>query len=283
MGRIDLHTHSCFSDGQLSPGELVRLAASSDIMTLALTDHDTVAGLNQAIEEGIRFGITVIPAIEITAGDNSGEYHILGYHIEKDAPDFLQDVNQLWENRLQRNMRLLENLSKVGFRISLADVEKTVGFKWHDRKDIARTLVALGHLGSTQEAFTEKLLGESSPLYLPAPVVSPHDAIRVVRSGGGIPVLAHPGARPGGKREAYPIPEAKIREFRKMGLMGLEAYYSRHSLEDISTYVQMASRLGLAVTGGSDFHSLAPRQPGLGQIDVPSDVLQVLEHLVKPS
>lgn len=280
MNTIDLHTHSHYSDGALSPSELVKYATLKGIRVLALTDHDTVAGLHEAIECGKEYNIDIISGIEVTAGDESGEYHILGYYVAWEDPLFVKAVQRIWNSRRDRTVRILENLTTAGFPIAISDVEATVGYKWHDRKDIARTLVALGYLTSYQQAFTDKLVGLNSPLYVPVPVVAPKDAIQLILSGGGIPVLAHPGTRPGGRKDAYPISKSKIAEFLEWGLKGLEVYYSRHSQETVIAYKRIADELGLIATGGSDFHRVGPQKPDIGQSGVPIRAVELLKGMV---
>ncbi len=277
MNTIDLQTHSNHSDGNLSPCELVKYAASQGIRTLALVDHDTVSGIDEALECSSEHGLELIPGVEITTNDTTGEYHILGYYVKWKAQEFAQAIKLVWDRRRDRNVKFLENLTTAGFPITITDVERTVQFRLHDRKDIARTMVALGYVRTIRDAFSDELLGERSPLYVQPPVVSPEDGIKLILSGHGIPVLAHPGTRPGGRVEAYPITINKIAEFVNMGLQGLEVYYSRHSSNEVEAYRQIALKLGLIPTGGSDFHRIEDGQPEIGDTGVPDEILTVLK------
>lgn len=281
MNTIDLHAHTFYSDGVLSPEELVGYAASKGIQTLAITDHDTVAGLHEALRSGNEHNVDIIPGVELTAGDGSGEYHILGYYIDWETHAFAEAIECIWNRKRNRTIKILENLTMSGFPITISDVEKNAGCKWHNRRDIARTLVTLGYITSFQEAFTDKLLGSHSPLYVPSPVMPLNDAIQLVLIGHGVPVLAHPGVCPGGAKEAYPVSKAKIAELVEMGLEGLEVFYSRHSQEVVCTYTEIAKDLDLVLTGGSDFHRFAPTHPAIGQTDVPKDAIALLKNRAK--
>lgn len=281
MNTIDLQVHSSHSDGVLTPSELIRYAASQGIKALALVDHDTVSGLDEAAESSIENHVELIPGVEITTGDASGEYHILGYYIDWKDPEFLESIACLWGRRQLRNERILRNLRSAGFTVTAADVERTVKYKMHDRKDIALTLVALGQVKSVRDAFSDNLLGEKSPLYVPQDMVRPDYAIMLIRKAFGVPVLAHPGVCPGGRADAYPIPKSKILEFSRQGLQGLEVYYSQHSRKMVQDYLTIANDLNLVVTGGSDFHRTGEGKPRIGETDVPEVSLDILKDVAR--
>lgn len=265
---IDLHTHTNESDGTYSPAELVEAALGSGIEALAITDHDTFAGYDRAAPIAGAYGLDLVCGIEVNtrmAHDDSGghrrwDVHLLGYFLhEPPSFSFREWLFGLLGSRRERNSRLVEKLRSMGVVIELSEVE-ALGRTLTGRPHFARVLVDKGYASSHEEAF-RKYLGESAPGFVHRD--SPHTpmGIQQIEAAGGLPVLAHPvrlGIRDAGREEAF------ISELYDAGLRGIEVYHSDHRPADVERYAAIAKKLGLAITGGSDFHGSAKPNVQLG-------------------
>jgi 3',5'-nucleoside bisphosphate phosphatase len=248
LKRADLHTHTTASDGLYSPEELVRAAEKAGLGAVAITDHDTVAGVDRAKKAGMQWGIEIIPGVEISSLAGGKEIHVLGYFPGEMDRGFVEKLQSLWEVRRKRNEMILEKLKELGIPIQMDEVlakkrgespEANVG-----RPHIAEVLVDKGVVTSIDEAF-ERFLGRGGAAYCTPRRISPEEAIRWISEAGGIPVLAHPGIYGDDK-----LVEGLIRG----GLAGLEAYHPDHTPEMERRYEALAQKHRLIVTGGSDFH-----------------------------
>src|SRR5437899_2264448 len=241
--RIDLHTHTTASDGLLAPEPLVALAHDAGVGVLAVADHDSTDSVDPAIAAGARVGIEVIPAVEINTDVHESEIHILGYYVDHHQPWFQEFLGRLRDGRLNRAAKMVEKLNAMGIRLDFARVralaQGAVG-----RPHVARALVEAGVVSSTEEAF-EKYLGRNGPAYVERMKVSPPEAVQVILRTGGIPVLAHPG---------WGVTDEMIPALAATGLEGLEVYYPDHTPAMVARYLELAQRLKLLVTGGTDFH-----------------------------
>jgi predicted metal-dependent phosphoesterase TrpH len=245
----DLHTHTTASDGTNAPAVNVRLAKQAGLGAIAITDHDTVAGLKEAIEEGTRIGIDVVPGVEISTVANGQDIHVLGYYIDYENDSFLHRLEQLRNTRDRRNDLLIAKLQELGIAISMEEVlanmskrkadEETVG-----RPHIAEALVRKGVVSSITEAF-DVYLGRDGLAYVNPPRIEPMVAVDWIRQAGGAAVLAHPGL--------YGDDQLVV-QLIQYGIDGIEAFHSDHTSEDEARYVDMAQRHQLIVTAGSDFH-----------------------------
>ncbi len=254
---VDLHTHSSYSDGLLSPAALVAEAAARGVRFLGLTDHDTVAGIPEAHQAGADLGVEVIPGVELSTSLTGGEdVHLLGYFIDAANPDLLAGLAAFAAARQERTTRILARLREIGIALDEDQVYALSGHGTIGRPHIARALVAAGHATDLPDAFN-RLIGRNKPAYIPRPRVDPRDAIALVKAAGGVPVLAHPFS-PGGV-------EGVLDRLIPVGLRGMEVDYGEYTEADRATLRQMAARRGLIATGGSDFHG-----PGVGS---PSRVL----------
>jgi len=250
---IDLHTHTSRSDGVLSPAELVTAAVACGVTTLSITDHDTLAGYREVIAAGaVPSGLTVVPGVEINAlvtrdlGLWEGELHILGFGMDPDDEAF---EATLAGQRAQRRIRFdktVDRLRELGLGIdaqvaTLApDDNDALG-----RPTVARALIAAGHATSVEDAF-RRLLGHGCPAYVPRLGLGPVEAIAAIRAAGGLPALAH-------FREAPDRPDV-LRELVEVGLGGLETYYRTFDRPAVEAVREVAERLGLVPTGGTDHH-----------------------------
>ncbi|MDZ4169417.1 MAG: PHP domain-containing protein [Coriobacteriia bacterium] len=265
--KADLHTHSTASDGMLTPRELVELAASSGLTHLALTDHDSVDGLDEASASAKNLGVVLIPGVELSATSPDGsDVHILGFFVDRTNAPFRSELRDLRAARLRRAALMTEALSAAGLTISLNDVLHHAGSGAVGRSHVARAIVTAGHARSVHDAFLH-LIGRGRPYYVAKEAHSPEEAIRCIRSAGGIPVIAHPGV--GGLGNL-------IEGLAAHGLAGVEAYHADHLPEVRREFAEQATRLGLLVTGGSDFHSLNGPNPALGSVDLPEEALRRL-------
>lgn len=242
---VDLHTHSSASDGDLSPRELVSLAAARNVDVMALTDHDTVAGVAEASAAAKDFGIRVVPGIEISAVHREREYHVLGYFVDTSAV-VLSEVQQMMSARRdQRLMDIVDRLCHAGVHVDADDIRRHVP-GMVTRSHIADLIVREGYAATRSQAF-ERYLGMSTFGYEPAGVLSVEATIGAVHQAGGCASLAHPGEW---------TPERDIREFAASGLDAIEVIHPAHDERLRLYYGQLADSLGLLKTGGTDFHRI---------------------------
>lgn len=268
--RIDLHTHSTASDGLLAPARLVVTAREHGVGTLALTDHDTTAGLDEALAEGRRIHIDVIPGVEINTDVADYEVHVLGYCVDHRDAEFQAFLARMRAGRIDRARAMVEKLAALNVPVEWTRVQAIAAGASIGRPHIARALVEARRVATVQEAF-ERFLGRRAPAYVPRLKVSPEDAVEAIRAAGGVPVLAHPGWASSG-----PVIE-RVPQLVAHGLAGIEVYYPDHTPQMVAAYLEVARRHGLIATGGTDFHGggLATRVP-LGSVDVPPDVVPAL-------
>jgi predicted metal-dependent phosphoesterase TrpH len=249
MDRIDLHTHSNHSDGSLSPRRLVELARERGLRAIALTDHDTISGVAEAVAAGRELGVEVVPGVEISAQFTPGTMHILGYYISFTQSPLVAALQRLQRARAHRNPKIIDRLLSLGLEITRTEVESLAGGQV-GRPHIAQALVNRGYVANLDEAF-DLYLKKGAPAYVEKFRFSPRQSIDIIRSAGGLAALAHP----------YTIgvedPENLTRllqELQNAGLEGIEVFYPEHSEEMTAHYREIASELGLLCTGGSDFH-----------------------------
>lgn len=273
---IDLHIHTTFSDGTCSPEEVVRIAKEKGLFAIAVTDHDTTDGVKIALKKGQEMGIEVISGVEISA-DFEIEMHILGLFIDVDNV-FLQDKLKILEVfRKERNPKIIKKLRKMGYDISMEDVERVASGEVIGRPHIARVLVQKGYFDSTKAVF-EKLLGFGKPAYVKKEKLKPYEAIRAIKEANGIAILAHP------HKYLYldEGPENVFEELKEYGLDGLEVYHSDHTDKETRELLEIAKKLDLVISGGSDFHGA--NKPdieigiGRGNLNIGIDVLQMLKR-----
>ncbi len=257
--RADLHVHSTASDGTLSPREVVELAAHNGVSVLALADHDSVSGVQEATVVARPLGITVIPAVELSASVTERSVHILGYFIDTTNPVLLATLTRLRAARVERARGIVLALQSAGYEVSLDEVMALSGGGAVGRTHIARTLVTLAYAESVSDAF-ERLVGRGRPFYRPKAHLSHVEAIRLIVGAGGIAVIAHPGVSG---------TEDLVSDLVPLGLRGVEAHHVDHSAEQRSQLVILAQRLGLLMTGGTDYHSPQAPHPDLGEVSIP--------------
>ena len=274
---IDLHTHSICSDGTDTPTELVAMAERIGLKALALTDHDTVAGIPELLTAAENLSVEVVPGIELSAEWEQGTMHVLGYFIDHTNPTLLERIERLRKGRDKRNVEILKKLNQLGYRLLWEDIEKQAGKRGVvGRPHIAAALVARGHMKSKKAVF-DLLLAKGRPGYVGRERYSPRECIDFIRQAGGVSVLAHPAT--------IHLPDKQLRilvgELKEHGLGGIEAYYAENRPENIRKFAGWAGELGLVCTGGTDFHGANSPDltlgRGFGQLRVPDEALEQLK------
>lgn len=251
MDLIDLHTHTTASDGSLTPRELVAAARRAGLRAVAVTDHDTVDGLAEALAAGRELGVEVVPGVEISVNrpGTSAGMHMLGLYVEPDRAGLTAGLRRLQKAREERNPKIAARLQELGVSATMEEVSAVSGGGQISRAHFAQVLAAKGVTANRREAFA-RYLGNDAPAYVPKFRLDAAEAIALLRAAGGVPVLAHPGLL---KLEGAQL-ESLLRRLRDQGLEGLEAHYSEHDAALRRRLESLAARLGLAVSGGSDFH-----------------------------
>jgi hypothetical protein len=267
---IDLHTHSTASDGIYSPTELLQRAHEVGLRVLALTDHDSTGGLDEASEAALHLAIDLIPGIEINTDVGKDEIHVLGYYLEYERPEFQAILQVLRDARVHRGQRMVELLNKEGIHITWERVRQiaqgSVG-----RPHVAQALLEAGYIQSIGEAF-DKYIGKGCPAYVPRYKLRPADAIRLIRSANGLPVMAHPITVPGLDELRKWLPKLVAE-----GLVGLETYYGPYTLEQVQELHELADQYHLIPTGGTDFHGPGIHPTPLGGRFVPFEAVERLK------
>lgn len=254
---IDLHIHTSMSDGTSTPEEVVRLAVEANLSAIAITDHDTVAGVAEAQRCGNGTGVQVIAGVEISTQWDHGILHLLGYFVDTGHPDLLRVLNALVQAREERVPRILAKLEAQNIRLSREEVEVEIKDGVPGRPHVANAMVRKGIVGDMQEAF-DRFLKRGAPAYVEKTKLPPAQAIEIVAAAGGVPVLAHPYSL---RLDDPSMLEGMLRDLVSLGLKGIEAYYPEHTPEQTRLYLDLAERLDLAVTGGTDFHGA--NKPGI--------------------
>ena len=265
---IDLHTHSLRSDGALSPADLVKRAAARGVRIQALSDHDTLAGVAEAVATGTDLGVRIIPATELNTESEWGDAHVLGYFIDPADSELESRLGWLRENRGKRIELMVAKLNALGFSVELARVLEIAQGGALGRPHLAQALFEKGYVPSYDEAF-DTLIAKDSPAYVARVGLDPFEAVALVRKHGGVPSLAHPGTVIG--------LDALLPKLVPAGLAGIEAYYGAHSPEMTARCLALAHEFDLVPTGGSDFHGRGEHGADLGGVFVPPETIEHLE------
>ena len=276
MKLIDLHVHSTASDGTLSPQEVALYAKAKGLSAIALTDHDTVSGVDECIKKGLEVGVVVVPGIECSADFYGKELHILGYYINPNCKTLESKLKQLIESRYMRNLKMLEKLEEIGCSLTLDDLqEDSAPGTVLTRAHFANALMRKGYISNRKEAFT-KYIGRGLPAYVPREKFTVKECIDMIHAAGGLAVLAHPMLYGYSRADITNL----LRGLALEGLDGVESVYSTHSQEDISHLLQVCLQLKLFPTGGSDFHGdnkpLIDLGSGYGELKIPFDILEAM-------
>ena len=279
---VDLHTHSTASDGTASPTNLVEQAERLGLTAIAITDHDTVGGIDEALQAGNRFSIEVVPGVEISvdavAPDGSASsLHILGYFIDHQNVELLNALGDRQNDRNQRNQQMLDKLNQLGIPLTLEQVQSFQGKDGSlGRPHFAQAMVAHGMVKDMDEAFSE-YLARGARAYVHKKRLNQKQGIALIRQAGGVAALAHPAHF----LQHYDYFTELLRDLKKMGMQALETYYGEYSAQQTQYLLNLARKFGLAACGGSDFHG--ETKPGLhlgsgrGQLKVPYSCLEELK------
>jgi 3',5'-nucleoside bisphosphate phosphatase len=268
---IDLHTHTTASDGRCTPAELVARAKAARVQVLSVTDHDTTAACAPVAAACAEAGIEFVPGIEITAVVDGKDVHMLGYFLDPDAEQLGAFLAQARRMRIDRIRRMVQKLAEHGIQLDVeavlspgtTDSKKAAGRPW-----IARALIAGGHVATIGEAF-DRWLSSGRPAFVERIGPTPEDVVREVHGARGLAAIAHPGIL---QRDDL------IPGLARAGMDAIEAYHSKHNADDTVRYITFADRLGLAVTGGSDYHADPSAPIQVGSVTLPRELFDALKR-----
>lgn len=268
--KIDLHVHTTASDGYYTPREVVKLAHTLGITHLAVTDHDTTAGVKEALAAGNEYGVEIIPGLELSTLYEEQEIHILGYHQSPASPVLQEPLGSLASLRVRRAEKIVKKLCEAGYPLTMDEVKKKSKTGTLGRPHIALVLMDHGWVNSIEEGFA-KFLNPGCPGFVSRVRISPLEAVSLIRKAGGVPVLAHPGG-------SFP---ADLWPFLlEAGLQGVEVYHPIHTAELQRKYLQIAEANQLVITGGSDFHGHDGQDLSyFGNMPIPPETIPKLKEL----
>jgi 3',5'-nucleoside bisphosphate phosphatase len=267
-GAADLHVHTSFSDGMLTPAQVVELALNIGLGAIGITDHDCVEGIGPAMEAARGTGLEVVPGVEISAAAKDDEIHILGYFVDWEAGPLVESLERIKANRVNRMRSIIALLRKNDLVIDEEKVFSTMPEGTVGRLHLARIMVEDGIVRSVQEAF-DRYIGNGKPCGVRHERLDFTRAIEIIRKSGGVPVIAHPATM--GKDEYFP-------DYVKAGLRGMEAFHIKHKADTNNKYLKLAEKYGLIVTGGSDCHGMGPDKILMGKVTVGCDVVEKLRE-----
>lgn len=278
MKKVDLHVHSTYSDGTLTPTELVKRAKTLDISAFALTDHDTVEGVSEAVSAGSELGVEVVPGVELSTHYDTKEIHIVGLYIDYTDETFKKELDSLRDSRENRNRRICQRFSELDIDISYEKMLELYPDAVITRAHFADYLVKNGIVKSRNEAF-ERYLGDNRPCYVHREKMLPARAIELIKNAGGVAILAHPVLYHLGNDQMNKL----IQYLCHNGISGLEAIYSTYTTGEEIQMRKLARENNLLISGGSDFHGA--NKPtiemgvGRGRLFIPYEVLENIKKI----
>lgn len=268
MKFADLHLHTVFSDGTYTPQELISESAKRGLSAISVVDHDTIDGIEPALEIAKLEDIEVLPGIELSAEYDGFEVHILGYLIDYKNKKLIEKLESLKKNRVERIYKIVDKLKGMGLVLEAESVFNIARYGTVGRLHVARAMVSAGLVSSIAEAF-RKYIGDKCPAYVCNFRFSPVETIRLIKEANGIPVLAHP----------YTLnKDDLIPQLVNDGLMGLEVYYPEHSQGMVNFYLGLVKKYNLLATGGSDCHGSAKPEVKIGSVKIPYDLVEKLKQ-----
>jgi len=272
--KYDLHLHTTGSDGRLTPTELVKLARTRGLKIIAVTDHDSVGGIDEAIKEALNEPpITIIPGVEINTDLASGELHVLGYFINYVDPELVASLGKIRESRVGRAEKMVDKLHGLGVQVEWQRILDLARGDSICRPHIAQAMLEKGYVSSEREAF-DKYIGRNGPAYVEREKVKPVDAVEIIRKAGGLPVLAHPADIQG--------LDNMIKELIEAGLVGLEVYYGQYDKATVDRLIRIAQNYKLIMTGGTDYHHFQDNhEVPMGSVDIPDSCIRQLFSLAR--
>ncbi len=269
----DLHVHTNISDSTFSPEKVVEVAKLEGLDAIAITDHDTCAGITPAIMIAKDMDLEIIPGVELTAEIDDDEIHILGYFVDWQDASFTKKLEEFCRHREERAKEILRRLGEQGIDLKYEDLLELAGPGMGSvgRMHIANLLYKKGKVGSIREAF-RKYIGNESPAYVKKFKLSPREAAGLIKSAGGVSVIAHPKTI---NTEIRPLKDI-VRILVDEGVQGIEVYHSDHNAGDAHEFEKLAAEYGLLITGGSDCHGLGKKEILLGKVKVPYELVEKL-------
>ncbi len=272
--RADLHTHSTFSDGVLSPTDLIDLAYRRGVRIMSLTDHDTIEGLPEALAAAARYpDLPLIPGVEISTDVPGNEVHVLGHFIDWQDQKFQRRLLHMRQSRVGRARKMVEKLAALGRPVSWQRVQSLASEGAIGRPHVARALVEAGHVATFNEAF-DLYLSRNGPAYVERERLAPTQVVEIIVAANGLATLAHP-------RELDHLDEL-LSHLKTAGLIGMEVYYQDYSPEEMGRLRAVADRFALIPLGGSDYHGLGgPQQREPGDIPLPDEPVERLRALAR--
>lgn len=274
MGGIDLHTHTNRSDGTFAPAELVELASRRGLDIVAITDHDTMDGIDEAAAAGDALGVEVVPGVELSTEYQGTSVHVLCYWMDPADEALQAELHRLRDERFRRGELMVERLHTLGYPLSFERVREIAGGAVIVRPHVAQAMVEAGIVATEDEAF-DRFIGDGGPAHVPKHALHPLEAVSLIRSAGGVSVLAHPGMW--GQQTS--VPDELIEAVAGAGMGGLEADAGDHTPEQREHFREMARRLGLVVTGGSDCHGTRYDPVRLGSVTTEPEQFEALRAL----
>lgn len=269
----DLQLHSSASDGSDSPSEVVRRAARKGFAAIALTDHDTMAGIPEAAAEAAASGLELIPACELsTLDDAERQVDILAYGVRAEDAGFQETLSTIRSGRMGRAYLMVQRLNECGYPVSWERVQAIAGSENVGRPHVARAMVEAGVVPDVKSAFTEEFILDGGRCYVQRVKISPPEAITQIHRAGGVAVAAHPGRTR--------LSDEEVASLVAAGLDGLEVYYPRHSKFETERFLQLAGQYGLLVTGGSDDHGDINEGRLMGRVRLPWDHVMRLKDAI---
>jgi len=268
MKDCDLHIHTTYSDGLLTPEEVVKKAKELNLSAIAIADHDAVGGIEPAKKMGETLGVEVVPCVELSCLFENIDIHLLAYFIDQKNPDLLAFLEDVQKKRIERAKKIIGRLSEQGVKIEVEKVLAVAGGGSVGRPHIAQILMEEGYVNDMNEAFM-KFIGYHCPAYVPKMEIGLKEGIEMIKKYQGIPVLAHPGT--------YPF-EMVLSEAIAFGIMGIEVWHPEHNPTKTQFFLTVAKEKNLLVTGGSDCHGGRKGRVLIGEIRIPYSYLLELKR-----
>jgi predicted metal-dependent phosphoesterase TrpH len=281
MIEVDLHLHTTFSDGRLTPTELVRLCAERGVKVISISDHDTTNGLPETLEAASNYPqLTVIPGIELSTDVPGGEIHVLGYFVDHHDPGLQCLLQKFRDGREGRAQGMVQKLNDMGVNISWERVKEIAGDAAIGRPHIAQALVEGGYVQYPKDAF-DRYIGREGPAYVERLKLTPEDAVRLLAEHGALPVMAHPTySESKSDRNEVGSLEDTLPRLIQAGLVGMEVYYGDYTPEQVERLKGLAEQFGLILCGGSDYHASGnPGEPEPGTVGPPMSTIDALKAL----